>query len=343
MEASIILKKYFPNISNFKIIPIENGLINTTFLVEENSGQKKYILQKINTSIFKNPKAIVENHCTINTLLQQNGYTKQRVEIYNNSYGELITLSETGNAWRLMSFIENSTTLLKVSDTKTVEKIAAAFSEFYKFINQNPLPLQEVLPNFLDFDLRMKDFFWALEHGNPSFIAKAQPAIEFIKTQINLPNQWIDWQKKLSLPNRIIHADPKISNILLDKHENPICIIDLDTVMNGTLLYDFGDMVRSYTNKLEEDNPKNIDNFDSEIFLALKHGFLQHLENVLEKIELDNMDYAAQIVIYIQAVRFLTDYLNGSVYYTIQRENHNLERAINQINLLKGLQQFLQK
>ena len=148
-------------------------------------------------------------------------------------------------------------------------------------------------------------------------------------------------QKSNSLPIRVIHADPKISNIRFDKENKAIAVIDLDTMMNGTILYDFGDMIRSYTNNAEEDNGWVKDHFNAENYVAVKEGFLFYLKDTLTPIELENLDYAAQLIIYIQAIRFLTDFLNDDIYYSTKYKLQNLDRTKNQINLLKGLLVFL--
>ena len=111
--------------------------------------------------------------------------------------------------------------------------------------------------------------------------------------------------------------------------------------MNGTILYDFGEMIRSYTNITDEDDGFMKDNFNAENYRAVREGFLFYLKDTLSPVELENLDYAAQVIIYIQAVRFLTDYLNNDIYYSVKYDLQNLDRAKNQINLLKGLQTFL--
>jgi Ser/Thr protein kinase RdoA (MazF antagonist) len=341
LDSLEILKKYFPFDDSISIKPIDNGLINSTF--EINNQGKRYILQKINTHIFKNPDAIIENHCKVNEILRQNNYPKICIDIIHNCEGDLLTKTPNGEAWRLMSFVESSQTLLKITSPKTAEKAALAFAEFYLCLNQKSVNLQEVLPNFLDFELRINDYNKALANTTIELKENAKEAIQFVEKYKELPLQWINWTKNHELPSRIIHADPKISNILFDENENAICIIDLDTLMNNTLLYDFGDMARSYTNRLQEDDASQINNFDAQVYEALKNGFLQPLQHFLEKIELENLDYAAQVVIYIQAIRFLTDYLDGSIYYSVKYENHNLDRTHNQINLLMGLQKHLRQ
>ena len=341
MEAVKLLKQYFLADDQFSIQPIKNGLINATFEVNDISQNKKFILQKINTHIFTQPEAIVENHLTINQNLLENAYPKRIISIVPNLSNELLTYDEDGNAWRMMDYVENSKTLVKVNAESTAEKAAKAFGDFYWHLNQNPIQLQEVLPHFLDFQQRMNDFENAIQNAESSLKQNAQMAIDYLVLHKDLPQQWIFWQKNNILPQRIIHADPKISNILFDANDNPLAIIDLDTAMNATLLYDFGDMVRSYTNLLNEDSVETDNNFAPEIYSAVKRGFLQPLATLLTPLEIENLDYAAQVVIYIQAVRFLTDYLNGSTYYSTRYELQNLDRTYNQIHLLKGLKNHL--
>ncbi|WP_262385546.1 phosphotransferase enzyme family protein [Amniculibacterium sp. G2-70] len=341
MEQLNILEKYFSNPKEISISPIENGLINHTFLVEDNRNQKKFILQKINISIFKNPEGLVKNQISVNTTLEKNKYPKEVIHLVPNNTNELLTTDNSGEVWRMMDFVENSKTYLKASCPNLARKAAQAFGEFYKFLNREKLVLEEVLPGFTDFGKRMSDFDKSLKNSKINLLENAKIEIEFVVAQSELPLKWIGLHHEHLLPERVIHADPKISNILFDQEDNPLFIIDLDTVMNASLLYDFGDMIRSYTNILDEDKASEENNFNPELFEAVKKGFSDALNGTLTDIEKENLDYAAQVVIYIQAVRFLTDYLNGSTYYSTKYEKHNLDRTKNQINLLKGLQTYL--
>ncbi|MDO5614969.1 MAG: aminoglycoside phosphotransferase family protein, partial [Cruoricaptor ignavus] len=219
---------------------------------------------------------------------------------------------------------------------------ARLLSEFYFCLNQeNNLEIKETLPGFIDFQKRLNDYKIALENAKKELKQKAKSEIDYTHQHLQLPEKWIDLDAQNLLPKRLIHADPKISNLLFSQDEKAIAVIDLDTVMHAPILYDFGDMVRSYTNKTDEDDADFHDNFDANIFVKIKQGFLNHLEKMLTPLEIELTDYAAQVVIYIQAVRFLTDYLNGSIYYSTNYDEHNLDRTKNQINLLKGLQVFL--
>ncbi|RZK63162.1 MAG: aminoglycoside phosphotransferase family protein [Hymenobacter sp.] len=172
--------------------------------------------------------------------------------------------------------------------------------------------------------------------ASPERRQRAAPAGRFVNNHLALPDQWLAWQAAGQLPCRIIHGDPKISNVLFDQDNRGLCVIDLDTVTFATLLYDFGDMARSYSNKTTEDDALMLSVFDADMYRAVKQGFTTALARLLAPIEADNLDYAAQTVIFIQAVRFLTDYLNEDVYYATRYTTQSLDRAQNQLRLLTG-------
>ena len=337
MDPKIIVNQFLGSVEILSITPIENGLINHTFLVETES--EKFILQQINTLIFKNPNAIQNNHLRINEILKQSNYSRKTVKIIPTLSNDLL-FEKNNKTWRMLEYLEDSITFLKPSSTEIAFEATKCLSEFYKIINQEKVILEETLPDFINFEKRVHDFKTSLiretERKNT-----AEKEINFILEHLSLPEKWIELQNQESLPNRVIHADPKISNVLFDKENKAIAVIDLDTMMNGTILYDFGDMIRSYTNNSDEDQGSVSDNFTAENYVAVKDGFLFYLKDTLTPIELENLDYAAQLITYIQAVRFLTDFLNHDIYYSVKYDLQNLDRTKNQINLLKGLQLFL--
>lgn len=337
---SIILK--FIGTEDCNVSPINNGLINTTYLVENNQTQEKYILQKINTQVFKNPENIINNHLTINKILHENNYQLHITQPISSSLKEFLVADENGHKWRMTGFIDNSVTFLTVPSAETAFKAAKAISYFLTIINTGTLPfIEDPLPDFLNFEKRLTDYKISLEGGDSFFKENAQPEIELMNQLFELPQQWVNMQNSGQLPKRIIHADAKISNILFDHNHDPMAVIDLDTIMLSTILYDFGTMIQSYTNTTNEDDGKALNNFNPEIFKSVKDGFLFHLKDQLTSEELENLDYAAQVAIYIQGLRFLTDYLNGSTYYSIKYPEHNLDRTKNQLELLKGLRSYL--
>ncbi len=338
MELKTITQEFLGNI-DFSCSEINNGLINQTYLIDSEQG--KFILQRINTSIFKRPEAIIQNHLKVNNALVKSGYTKNIVKVLPTLKGKYLVRDKNNGSWRLTGFLEDSKTHIKVPSPEIAFEASKCFSEFYAAINAEELDLEDTLPGFIDFRKRLNDFQSALDQASEERLAEAKVEINFIKDLIDLPEKWISLELENLLPKRTIHADPKISNILFTIEDKALAVIDLDTVMTSTLLYDFGDMVRSYCNSTDEDDATLKENFNNKIYSAVKEGFISQLESTLTPVELENLDYAAQVVIYIQAVRFLSDYLNRDVYYTTKYESHNLDRTKNQIQLLKNLRTWL--
>lgn len=341
MEINDIVSQFI-NTDNYKLSPINDGLINTTYLLEDLDHQKKFILQKINHHVFKQPEVIVNNHLMINELLRSNNYHFQIIEPIPSLTHEFLIKDVNDEPWRMLSFVENSITFLTAPSLQTAFEAAKAFSYFLSIINTEKLPtIKDTLPNFLNFEKRIAAYKKALENAASHLKENAKAEIEVTNQLISLPDEWIEMEKSNQIPKRIIHADVKISNILFDQNHKPLAVIDLDTMMISTILYDFGTMIQSYTNTTHEDDGRAKNNFNPEMYEAVKKGFLFHLKEKLTPEEYAHLDYAAQVAIYIQEVRFLTDYLNGSVYYATKYPEHNLDRTKNQLELLKGLRAYL--
>ncbi|MDC8104661.1 MULTISPECIES: phosphotransferase enzyme family protein [Chryseobacterium] len=341
MELKNIISKFIGT-DNCTVTQINNGLINTTYCVENNQNREKYILQKINTQVFKRPEQVINNHLKINKILKEGQYHFKMTQPIASSSEEFLIRDGNGDSWRMTSFIDNSITFLTVPSAETASKAARAVGYFLSIINTQSLPIiEDPLPDFLNFEKRLTDYKISLESGSSSLKENAKAEIEMMNQLLWLPDQWIKMQNNGQLPKRIVHADAKISNILFDQNHDPMAIIDLDTIMTSTILYDFGTMIQSYTNTTNEDDGTAQNNFNSEIFESVKEGFLFHLKDLLTPDEFENLDYSAQVAIYIQGLRFLTDYLNGSTYYSTTYPEHNLDRTKNQLELLRGLRSYL--
>lgn len=330
------IKNIFENFENpaldFEVKTLVSGHINRTYLIL-NHG-RKFIVQRINTKVFKQPEILAQNILNVSNHLKSKNYPHQFLKPVLFSDGKFIYDSE----WRIFEFIEDSQSFEKAKSNNQVYEAAKFLSEFYSYLNDlDPAEIGDSIPGFLDFNLRYRQFETALENADRSRIENSKFEIEFVISNQKILNEW----NKISteIPTRIIHADPKISNFLFDKDsdEKIIALIDWDTFMRGPILYDFGDMARSYTNLKNEDDPSGGEIFSQKNYDALKSGFLFYLKDQLTKTEIENLDTAAKTVIYVQAVRFLTDYLNGDIYYHIDFSEQNLNRTKNQINLLKGL------
>lgn len=321
--------------------PVENGYINKTYHIRAVSKQQQqqFILQRINTHVFPNPEAIIHNMLHIALHLGVSPYSKNILKPLQNTNGNFLTYDSENFPWRLLPFIVQSKTLNTIPNTDQAYAAAATFSEFYQYLNtMDPGVIQVAIPGFLDFQKRVNDFYIARDKAKPHLKKQAADILNYLSDHEQLPGQYIAMQRQQQLPQRIIHADPKLSNILfhIDASQT-LAVIDLDTVMPGSLLYDYGDMIRSFTNRKAEDDPDGKNCFDAEVFHAVTEGFLFHTQSFLNPTELGNLSYAAQVVAYIQALRFITDFLNENMYYKVTYPTQNLNRAINQVNLLKAL------
>ncbi|MET3035992.1 aminoglycoside phosphotransferase family protein [Chryseobacterium sp. NRRL B-14859] len=342
MELNDIVIQFIGT-DNYDLSPINDGLINTTYLLEDKDQHKKFILQKINQHVFKQPEIIVNNHLIINELLRSNHYQFQMIEPIPSRSHTLLVNDANGGSWRMLSFVKNSITFLTAPSLQTAFEAAKTFSYFLNTINTGKLPaIEETLPNFLNFEKRVADYRDSLKNAAPHLRESAKAEIEITNQLLPLPDQWIEMEKSNQIPKRIIHADVKISNILFDQNHHPLAVIDLDTIMISTILYDFGTMIQSYTNTTSEDDGNAKNNFNAEMYKVVKEGFLFYLKEKLTPEESGHLDYAAQVAIYIQELRFLTDYLNGSIYYSTKYPEHNLDRTRNQLELLKGLREYLE-
>lgn len=316
-----------------QVTPLDNGLINETFKVTNPKGEK-YLLQKVNTQIFKAPDKIAENVATIAKHLKSKQYTKKIVEFVPNTEGVATTWHE-GEAWRLSYFFDETQTLLTIQNPYIAQAAAAAFGEYARFLSDIPTAnIHTILPNFHNIDFRILQFENLL--SNEIVCEKRLKNADKI-LKINEKYLSIFKHLNLNVPPRICHNDTKIANILFKK-DQAFCIIDLDTLQVGALWADFGDMVRTYTPTFDENEP----DFSKIVmrlpyFEAIVKGFLGELQPILTKEERETLILGARMLVYEQALRFLTDYLANDIYYMTNYENHNLVRANNQFALLQSI------
>lgn len=336
MEVTLekILTHYFDSTDQLTITPLEGGLINATFKVV--SLEKSFILQKINTAVFPDPEQLVRNILQVSDHLNKTDYPNEVIQLVPNLKGELLTYTQ-GGVWRMTDFIDRSTCFQQVQSLEQAFEAAKALGLWHRYcFGMNLDAIQPGIVDFLAYDVRMKNFHQALENTSDELIQSAQSEINYLLEH----QSYLQNYTALQLPQRLIHTDAKISNFLFSETDfmHPIALIDWDTLMTGSVLVDFGDMVRTFSNLNAEDDPNPINSFSPDYYLAIKKGFLYHLEDRLKPIEMANFELTAFVVVYIQAVRFLTDYLQGNPYYTIQYAKQNLNRTINQINWLKAMQ-----
>ncbi|MBS7332252.1 phosphotransferase enzyme family protein [Faecalibacter bovis] len=332
-----VLSNYFERPEDVNVFPINQGYINSTYKLS--LGYNNYILQKINTSIFLQPEIIVSNMLTVANHLKSKNYTKAILDVIPNKNGNYLTFLN-GETWRMTSFVPNSVCYDKVLSKEQAFAAASAISEFHNVLNDLSINrISESIPGFLDYKKRVSDYKLALINGNKNRIERAQNEINFIQDHIFLIDKYLE----IEFPKRVVHADAKISNFLFDsENETKVAgLIDWDTILPGNILCDFGDMIRTYSNLKSEDDPDPINNFSLENYQAVKDGFISNLKDILTEEELKSIDLTAFVVILIQAIRFLTDFISDDVYYHTSKENQNLDRTLNQINLLKSINQHI--
>ena len=314
-----------------------DGLINGTFKV---LGEKQnYVLQRINQQVFPNPKAIMENMEYVAKHLKSKSYPKAILEPYATSNGNSYII-HNDEYWRLIPFIENTITYNNIDSAKQAFAGGEAFGTFLKYLNDVDVSkINTIIPDFHNGELRWMQFMKSLESDLANRKSSIQGLIDEI---ISLNSIYIEMNKLISsgqLPIRLTHNDTKITNILFDAQTNEVsAIVDWDTIMPNTILSDFGDMVRTFCNSANEDEVNlELVSFRLDYFEALFKGFNSSLSEILTKTEKENLANAGFWITYMQVIRFLTDYLNGDIYYTITYPSHNLDRAMNQFYFYKSM------
>lgn len=334
-----IVSRYGLDADECIIKPFGTGLINHTWKIIQDNNE--YILQRINTNVFKDPIAIVNN---IELIGQHLHGIKDYlfVEPIKTSTGESYLYDKKEGFFRLMPFVKQSFTYDIVENPSIAYEAARQFGLFTKLLSGVDVhQLKITLPDFHNLSLRYQQFETALQNGNKSRMLRAAETIEYIKSQRNIADTYENIKNNPSFKIRTIHHDTKISNVLFNREGKGICVIDLDTTMPGYFISDVGDMMRTYLSPVsEEEEDLNKIEIRDDYFTAISKGYLEQMQDELSADEKDHFAYAGSFMIYMQALRFLTDYLNNDIYYGARSEHHNLTRANNQVILL---QKFIAK
>jgi thiamine kinase-like enzyme len=293
-------------------------------------------LQRLNHHVFTEPEQVMENIKFVAEHLEKKAFSDKILKPIPTKDGQLFFKEETGNYWRVFPFFAKTSTFETVKNAAQAYEAARAYGAFSKALADIDIEqLHLTIPHFHDGIRRMRLFETALKAASENKIGQAILEIQFTITHCDIFQKIAD----LELPVRVTHNDTKISNILFDwKGENALAVIDWDTIMPGTVLSDFGDMVRTFANTGEED-ATNLEEVKAqpEIVEALLKGYLEEMEAVLTPLEKDNLLLGAKWITLMQAMRFLTDFLENDVYYKTEYIGHNWVRARNQIALFKSL------
>ncbi len=312
------------------------GHINSTYLISIQGKEDRLILQSINQNVFTEPPIIAENVRLVAQYLRDHYPSYLFVSSIPTLKGEeMAFVGET--YWRLTKYIPNSIAYETLSDPQQAYEAAEQFGRLSKLLDGFETSLlRPSIPGFHDLNLRYIQFKEALENAGPDLKSNAAPQIEQALRHSFIVDYFNSYKNSPDFPDRVMHHDTKISNMLFDKDTNEgICVIDLDTLMAGKFISDLGDMMRTYLCAFSENEPDTDKIFiRQEYFEAIIKGYLKEMGSILTATEKDLILFSGKYLIYMQALRFLADYLNGSVYYPVAYPEQNLVRTINQFKLL---------
>jgi Ser/Thr protein kinase RdoA (MazF antagonist) len=324
--------------------PINVGHINDTILVKTvGDNDPDYVIQRINHDIFKDVDKLMENILRvtkhISHKVKKDGDIKQKnyVELVISKSGKYYFTDLSGNHWRCYVYCRNGSAESNVITPLMAFEGGRALGKFQHFLSDLPGgPLHETIPGFHNLKYRIHEFNKALAVDK---FDRAKNAVNEIESFIARSEEMLLFYQQTedgTFPVRVTHNDTKFNNILFDENSNALCIIDLDTVMNGYVLYDFGDAIRTLTNTTEEDDPdiEKVD-FNFRLFEEFSHGYLTETRAILTQKEIEHLAFSTRMMTYIIALRFLIDYLTGDPYYKTTYANHNLDRTRNQLRLLE--------
>lgn len=325
-----------------EIRPLKIGHINDSFIVASaNAGGTSYFLQKINHNIFKDVEGLQKNIQIVTDHLRkklteagEKNIEKKVLQLVQTKDDKLFYQDEDGNYWRMYVNIEN-TNSYDIITPELAYKAGEAFGNFQCMLSDIPHDqLIETIPDFHNMDFRLQQFRDAVKGDAAGRLSETQWMVDEIEKRAEEMCRPEQLFREGKLPKRINHCDTKVNNMLFDENDEPICIVDLDTVMPGFVLSDFGDFMRSGANTgLEDDVDLNNVEANLAIFEAYTRGYLKKA-TFLTPIELENLAFGAKLITYMQTVRFFGDYLNGDTYYKVQHENHNWQRTLAQFKLL---------
>lgn len=341
IESSVKEAFNFP--APLQVEKLSNGLINHTYKTTFPDGEV-FLLQSINTTVFKDPDILQWNYQKIRQhFLKENSY--RLPGILKTRDGDLL-YKGNNYVWRCFEYIKNTYSPMISSTPDQAWLVASCFGNFSaKLFNLDPGEIQTVLPGFHDLALRFSQFTAALRGTTES---RRQAAASLISQALE-QEYLVDFYKKVqadprNFPLHILHHDCKIANILFKNEDNKIyCPIDLDTTQPGLFFSDIGDMIRSMVPNFPENHPNaNELVIRGDFYEAIREGYLDSMHAHLAAEEMAQIDMTGKVIVYMQALRFLTDYLNQDVYYQISYPEQNLDRAANQFKLLQLLIQYIE-
>jgi hypothetical protein len=348
-EVGVVARQFRIDGDLLSVTPYGSGHINDSYcaIFRQSGAPLRYLLQRINHSIFKDPTALMENIRRVTSHLAEKtageaDCNRQVLTLIAARDGMVWHRDKDGNYWRAYRFIEKARTYDAVESTEQAFQAARAFGRFQKLLVDLPAPrLNDTIADFHHTPKRLMALEEAIALDVANRAILVQPEIEFALAHRSIASVLLD----ANLPERVTHNDTKFNNVMLDDATSEgICVVDLDTVMPGLSLYDFGDMVRTTTSPTNEDE-QNLSKVTMQfpMFEALVRGYLASAGCFLTEAEKQHLVFSGKLITFEQGIRFLTDYLVGDTYYKVHREGHNLDRCRTQFKLLESIEQQEEK
>lgn len=348
-DSLYAIVKHFNMVGNATLIKrFGSGHINDTYQVTTDQEDKEqYMLQKINHHVFKDVDALMHNILLVCNHVKRKLSEQGAEELYKRSLTPVLTKSneayckdDSGHYWRMFILIKDTISYDIVATTQQAYQGGKAFGNFqYLLSDLSPLDIHSTIPDFLHIGKRLEHFKRAirLDFAYRSKIAAEE--IAFLLNRKERMNAILEMASRELIPLRITHNDTKFNNVLLDKNDQYQCVIDIDTVMPGYIAYDFGDAIRTIINTAAEDEQDlSKIKLNIPLFQAFTEGYLEEVNHFIRPAEVDSLIEGVLLLPYMQAVRFLTDYLEGDVYYKTNHNQHNLQRTKAQIKLVNEIE-----
>lgn len=346
-----IIAQFNTGASQFDVKSFGSGHINDTFIITSKANVgADFLLQKINHFVFKDIDSLMNN------MVYVTNHLKQKIAKTGNPDKEVLTLIKCRNGkyyyqdgqanyWRMTNFLHDTKSYDLVTNTQQAQQGGVAFGRFQTLLcDLHPDLLVSTIPDFLNIEKRLNDLNTAIKNDTAQRVSIVSKELDFLLSRAASMNQILQLGKAGILPLRITHNDTKFNNILLNKAGEIQCVIDLDTVMPGYVAYDFGDAIRSIINTAAEDEKDlHAIQLNIPLFEAFVRGYLSQVVSFLTEAELTSLILGVLLLPYMQAVRFLTDYQEGDVYYKTHFVEHNLQRARAQMQLLTMLEMNREK
>lgn len=324
-----------------------SGHINDTYFIKNRHAEGgDYLLQRINHHIFQNVEKLTDNMTMVIDHLKQKvsasgigNPDKEVMTLLPAKSGKYFYQDSNGDYWRMCYFLHDTKSYDLVETEKQAFEGGKAFGKFQAMLSDLPVGyLYEVIPDFHNIEKRLEQLEQAIQKNLAGRLDEVGPELKIVSSYAASMSYFQQPEQQLTLPRRIIHNDTKFNNVLLNAADEAQCVIDLDTVMDGFVAFDFGDAIRTIINTRPEDEA-DLDSIqlNMPLFNAYTKGYLQEAQQFLTENEVNTLFRGVLLLPYMQAVRFLTDYLNGDTYFKIKFDQHNLQRTRAQLQLLKML------